>query len=197
MNTILIVEDNIKDAKSAVNTLKKIFGEDYNIEVLGCTNLSNACISEHNNYYNENLIGKLNDKIESCKNDEKPVIGIVLDIFLTDKEEISYALGNNYIANTSSNILKTLGSVDKNGSFKALNNKKNFIIISRFPQYKYYAQDVSGNEEWAKYYISKVDFFDYGVNEDDAELGKNIKEVLSGKIDNDDDGGMEYAQQNR
>lgn len=189
METILIIEDNLVDAKETKKVLEEHFDKRYQIEVLGCPDITKADNAELQNFYNSpEIFNKLCEKVEACKNDN-PVVGIVIDIFLTEEEEKSLTSGRNLIANTSCKILNEFGNAEDNGIFKADNNGKkiNFVIVSRFPRYVYYAKDLSENEKWARYYIGKRDFYD--VNNNSGEM-QNIKKILSGEGNVDIYGGI-------
>lgn len=182
METILIIENELEDAEDTKTALKKYFDEnDYRIETFGYTD-ENQCKADLQNFYNDkDIISELHDKIKACKNDS-PVVGVVIDIFLTKDEEKSLTSGRNYIANTSCKILNEFGNAEDNGTFKADNEKINFVIVSRFPRYVYYAKDLSENEKWARYYIGKRDFCDIANNSKEMQ---NIKKILcgEGKVD--------------
>lgn len=181
MKTILIIENYIADAEDTKEILTNKLGFDrdsgYNVEIYK-SNDNSQNQREHQQFYNDSsFVEKLTEKIAKCDHDQNPVTGIIIDIFLTENEEKTLNNGRNYLANTSCRILKSLGDAERNGLLSERGKKKNFVIVSRFPQYRYYAKDLSGDTEWTKYYISKLDFFDETL---ETEVLNNIKNILQG-----------------
>lgn len=186
MKKILIVENKCNELKQTQDILKMMFKDKVEIVVLSGNDTGNAGLQQ---FYDESdIIVELGKIIKENKEANTPVIGIILDIFLATEEEATLTKGSNYKTNISRDILNKYGSVSKNGLLTGENDHINFVIVSRFPQYRFYAKDVSGDEEWAKYYISKRDFYDSDIIN---KVGENIRKILCGEKQTSIYGGLD------
>ena len=166
----------------------KMFENENDIQIEDFSGNKNTQADLQKFYDGPNVMVELGKIIKENKEANTPVIGIIIDIFLATEEEATLTKGENYKTDTSRDILNKYGSVSENGLLTVENDHINFVILSRFPQYRYYAKDVSGDEGWAKYYISKRDFYNSKIIN---KVGENIRKILCGEKQTSIYGGLD------